>query len=83
MLNEEYSEWITDPKTNIIPTINRILEDDREYSLYLLAMNTKRFDKARRQHIKDFIPEIWEIIKEEYNAVQLFKCIRNGIRNYS
>jgi hypothetical protein len=34
-------------------------------------MNTKRFDKARRQHIKDFIPEIWEIIKEEYNAVQL------------
>jgi len=71
MLNEEYSEWITDPKTNIIPTINRILEDDREYSLYLLAMNTKRFDKARRQHIKDFIPEIWEIIKEEYNAVQL------------
>jgi len=67
MLNEEYSEWVTNPNTNIIPTIDRILEDDREYSLKHLARNTKLFDKVRRQHIKDYIPEVWEIIKDEYN----------------
>jgi sulfatase maturation enzyme AslB (radical SAM superfamily) len=68
VLNEEYSEWVTNPNTNIIPTIDRILEDDREYSLKYLTRNTKRFDTARRQHIKDYIPEVWEIIKDEYNG---------------
>ena len=71
MLNEEYKDWILNPNTitNIIPVIDRILEDDREYSLYPLAMNTKRFDKARQQHIKDYIPEIWEIIKKDYSIL--------------
>jgi len=27
------------------------------------------FDKIRKQHIKDYIPEIWEIIKEEYDTI--------------
>jgi len=27
------------------------------------------FDKIRKQHIKDYIPEIWEIIKEEYESI--------------
>jgi len=56
---------------NIIPTIDRILEDDREYGLTQLARYTKILDKNRKQHIKDFIPEIWEIIREEYDAIQL------------
>jgi MoaA/NifB/PqqE/SkfB family radical SAM enzyme len=69
MLNEEYSEWITDPRTNILTTIDRILEDNREYPLHSLVRNTKRFDKVRDQHIKDYIPEVWEIIKEKYNEL--------------
>ena len=56
---------------NIIPTIDRILEDDREYGLTKLARYTKILDKNRKQHIKDFIPEIWELIREEYDAIQL------------
>ena len=71
MLNEEYSEWITDPNTNIIPAIDRLLTDNREFGLTHLARNTKILDKVRHQHIKDYIPELWEIMKEEYNNQSL------------
>jgi MoaA/NifB/PqqE/SkfB family radical SAM enzyme len=71
MLNEEYSEWVTNPNTHIIPAIDTILTDDREFGLAHLARNTKILDKIRKQHIKDYIPEIWEIIKEEYNQQSL------------
>ena len=30
---------------------------------------TKRFDVVRRQHIKDFIPEVWEIMDQDYYNV--------------
>ncbi len=69
MLNEEYSEWITDPNNIILPTIDRILVDDRELDTWEFAKVTKMFDKIRKQHIKDYIPEIWEIIKEEYESI--------------
>ena len=71
MLNEEYSEWVTDPNTHIIPAIDTILADDREFGLAHMARNTKILDKIRKQHIKDYIPEIWEIIKEEYTQQSL------------
>ena len=68
MLNDDkYIEWSTHPLSNIMPTIDRILESDKEYSVKNLAEMTKKFDIARTQHIKDYIPAIWEIIKEEYN----------------
>ena len=69
MLNEEYSEWITDPNNIILSTIDRILTDDRELDTWEFAKVTKFFDKIRKQHIKDYIPEIWEIIKEEYESI--------------
>lgn len=33
--------------------------------------NTKMLDNSRKHHIKDFIPELWELIKEDYNAIQI------------
>jgi MoaA/NifB/PqqE/SkfB family radical SAM enzyme len=70
MLNDEkYAEWIKHSLSNIIPTIDRILEDDREYPVKNLAEMTKKFDIARTQHIKDFIPEVWKIVKEEYDVI--------------
>jgi len=70
MLNDErYAEWIKHSLSNIIPTIDRILEDDREYPVKYLAEMTKKFDIARTQHIKDFIPEVWKIVKEEYAVI--------------
>jgi MoaA/NifB/PqqE/SkfB family radical SAM enzyme len=69
LADEKYAEWIIHPLSNIIPTIDRILEDDREYPVKNLAEMTKNFDIARTQHIKDFIPEVWKIVKEEYDAI--------------
>jgi hypothetical protein len=70
MLNDnKYAEWITHPLSNIISTIDRILEDDREYPVKNLAEMTWKFDTARNQHIKDFIPEVWKIVKEEYESI--------------
>lgn len=34
-------------------------------------MSTKVYDLTRKHHIKDYIPELWEVIKEDYNALQL------------
>ena len=47
--------------------VDRLLKDDREYGLGELARKTKLLDEARDEHVKDFIPELWDIIKEEYN----------------
>ena len=33
--------------------------------------NTKLIDVARNQHIKDYIPEVWEIIEKEYNDIAI------------
>jgi len=76
MLNDKkYTEWIINPNgdkhqlSNIISTIDRILEDDREYPVKNLAEMTWNFDTVRNQHIKDFIPEVWKIVKEEYESI--------------
>ena len=67
--DDKYIEWSTHPLSNIMPTIDRILETDKEYPVKNLAEMTKKFDIARTQHIKDFIPEVWKIVKEEYDAI--------------
>ena len=51
--------------------IQRCLDDKIEYDLTSFVDVTKRFDISRKQHIKDFIPEVWEIIKEDYNDLQI------------
>lgn len=40
-----------------------------EYDRFI--KHTKILDNSRNQHIKDYIPEIWELIKEDYNALQI------------
>lgn len=55
----------------VLPVINRCLNDTVEYPKKPLAVVTKRYDVARKQHIKNYIPEVWEVIKGEYDAIQL------------
>ena len=45
-----------------------ILSDTEEYNPFEFADATFRLDWSRQQHIKDYIPEIWEVIKPYYNA---------------
>lgn len=58
-------------KKKVIPVLERLYYDDRELSLTYLAEHTKILDRSRKQHIKDYIPEVWDFIKEEYDAIQL------------
>ena len=61
----------THMKKKVIPVLERLYYDDRELSPVGIARHTKILDKSRNQHIKDYIPEVWDFIKEEYNAIQL------------
>jgi len=62
---------ITKKLGTVEPILNRCLNDTIEYPTRALAHNTKRYDIVRKQHIKDYIPEVWEIIQEDYNALQI------------
>ena len=55
----------------IIPAIEQAMADKEEYHPKHLARATKMFDKARNQHCKDYLPEVWDIIKEEYHDIQV------------
>ena len=47
------------------------MADKEEYNPKDLARATKMFDKARNQHCKDYLPEVWDIIKGEYHDIQV------------
>ena len=53
----------------IIPTLERIQTNNTIVSTASFAKRTKILDLSRKQHIKDYIPEIWDIIKEDYDAL--------------
>lgn len=61
----------SDMKKKVIPVLERLYYNDREISPVHLAKHTKILDKSRNQHIKDYIPEVWDFIKEEYDALPL------------
>ena len=53
-------------QSNIKEVLLRLRNDTTQYSMEPLIDITKRFDIVRQQHIKDFIPEIWEIMDHSY-----------------
>jgi len=53
-------------QSNIKEVLVRLRNDTTQYAMEPLIDITKRFDIVRRQHIKDFIPEIWEIMDHSY-----------------
>lgn len=58
-------------RKKVEPVLKRLWNDERELPVVELARHTKILDISRNQHIKDYIPEVWEIIKEDYNAIQI------------
>lgn len=50
---------------------NHLLHVDTKYSIIDFIRNTKILDNSRNQHIKDYIPEVWDLIKEDYDALQI------------
>ena len=61
----------THMKKKIIPVLENLYHDDREFNIRAFSKRTKIIDNSRKQHIKDYIPEVWDFIKEEYDAIQL------------
>ena len=53
-------------ESNIKDVLVRLRNDTTQHSMEPLIDITKRFDIVRQQHIKDFIPEIWEIMDHAY-----------------
>jgi organic radical activating enzyme len=53
-------------ESNIKGVLLRLHNDTTQHSIEPLIDITKRFDIVRQQHIKDFIPEIWEIMDHAY-----------------
>ena len=61
-------EWLV--KSNLKNDLIRLRNDTFEPSNYDLALHTKLFDTARQHHIKDYLPEVYEDIKETYDDIQ-------------
>lgn len=47
-----------------------ILNDNEEYDIMDFAEATFRLDWSRQQHIKDYIPELWELLEPYYNVAK-------------
>ena len=60
-----------DTLNKIRTRVEYILNDETKGHLKTFANATKRFDISRKQHIKDYIPELWEVIEKDYNDIQV------------
>ena len=82
LINMVWSEWdniyvlpyeyrkrhLEDINLNIT---NDILQNTKQDSIIKFVKHTKILDKSRKQHIKDYIPELWEVISKDYLALQI------------
>ena len=68
--SNDYSELVDSNfkliDSNIKEVLLRLRNDTTQHLMEPLIDITKRFDIVRQQHIKDFIPEIWEIMDHAY-----------------
>ena len=51
--------------------IQHILRNTTEHSIHKFIRHTKILDQSRNQHIREYIPELWTLIKSEYNQIKL------------
>ena len=66
-----FETWNDRYSKRVLPALRHALSDDVEYHPKHLARATARFDKVRNQHIKDYVPQVWDIIKKDYNDLQV------------
>jgi hypothetical protein len=66
-----FETWNDRYSKRVLPALRHVLSDETEYHPKHFARATKRFDIARNQHIKDYIPQIWDIIQKDYDDLQI------------
>jgi organic radical activating enzyme len=68
------SDVFNHPDSNLTRKIKSrlefILNDDEEYNIMDFAEATFRLDWSRQQHIKDYIPKLWEVLEPYYNVAK-------------
>lgn len=55
----------------VLPVLHNLMDDRIQYRGSDFIRNTKRLDTVRNQHIKDYIPEIYKIIKDRYENIEI------------
>lgn len=68
--SEEYAHPDTHLTRKTKSRLEYILEDDVEYDMYKFADVTYRLDRSRKHHIKDSIPELWDVLSPYYNVAK-------------
>ena len=70
-LIKKIEPWKDRYSNRVVPALYQMMNDKEEYNPIHLARATKSFDKVRKQHIKDYVPEVYEIIKKDYDDLQV------------
>lgn len=65
-LIDKYEKEDTVYTARVMPVLHNLMDDRIQYRGSDFIRNTKRLDIVRNQHIKDYIPEIYNIIKDRY-----------------
>ncbi len=68
--DKDVQRVLNDSHKSLRKCLEAHLNDTTIGSIHTLARTTKLFDMARKQHIKDYIPEVYSCIKAEYNENQ-------------
>ena len=63
------ASWLTD--SNLKSSLELLKKDQSEISNYRFVHRTKAFDHVRNQHIKDYLPEVFEDIRETYTTMAM------------
>jgi len=61
--------WLAD--SNLKSSLELLKKDQSEISNYRFVHRTKAFDHVRNQHIKDYLPEVFEDIQETYTTMAM------------
>ena len=70
MSSDEYNHSDSNWTKKLKSRLEYILADTEEYDMMEFAEATFRLDWSRQQHIKDYIPQIWDVIEPYYTVAK-------------
>jgi hypothetical protein len=62
-------QWLAD--SNLKLSLELLKADQSKISNYKFVQRTKAFDHVRNQHVKDYLPEVFEDIQETYTTMAM------------
>jgi len=65
------AKWLAD--SNLKSSLELLKADQSKISNYKFVQRTKAFDHVRNQHVKDYLPEVFEDIQETYRTTVMYE----------